>query len=278
MPEVDLSVIGRKRGPVTFEYTWQDVVLYALGVGAGTDELQFIYENAPGGLKVLPSFCVVAAMKAFPFAEDEIEWPFFIHAEQVIRLHRPLPPSGKITQVSEVTDIFDKGKAAIIRFSINGVSEDGEPLYDTDWVVFYLGAGGFGGDPGPPADKIEPPHDKRPDFSVSYQVADNQAALYRLCGDLNPLHMDPAAARRAGFERPILHGLCTYGFATRAIVNGLLKGEVDRLRQFKARFKDVVHPGDTLTTEGWRDGDRCLIQVKSQRATVIGEAEAIIDL
>jgi len=277
MPEVDLSVIGRKRGPVTFEYTWRDVVLYALGVGAGADDLSLVYERAEGGLKVLPSFCVVPAMKAFPLAKEEIEWPLFIHGEQNIRLHRPLPTSGKITQVGEVTDIFDKGKGAVYHILITGTAEDGGPLYDADWVVFYLGAGGFGGDPGPPSKKVEMPHERPPDFSVSYQVAENQAALYRLSGDVNPLHLEPAAAQGAGFDRPILHGLCTYGFATRAIVNGLLNGEAEPLKEFKARFSDVVYPGDTLTTEGWRDGDRYLIQVKSQRATVINQAVAIMD-
>ncbi len=277
MPEVDLSVIGRKRGPVTFEYTWQDVVLYALGVGAGAGDLSFVYEHAPGGLKVLPSFCVVAAMKAFPLAREEIEWPLFIHGEQAIRLHRPLEPSGKISQVGEVTDIFDKGKGALYRIRITGTAEDGGTLYDADWVVFYLGAGGFGGDPGPPAPKIEFPQDRKPDFSVSDRVAENQAALYRLSGDVNPLHLDPAAAKGAGFDRPILHGLCTYGFATRAIVNGLLDGEADRLLEFKARFSDVVYPGDTLTTEGWQENDHYLIQVRSQRAIVINQAVADVN-
>jgi acyl dehydratase len=278
MPEVDLSVIGRKRGPVPFEYTWQDVVLYALGVGAGADDLSFVYEHAEGGLKVLPSFCVVAAMKAFPLTKDEIEWPLFIHGEQTIRLHRPLPTSGKITQVGEVTDIFDKGKGALYHVRITGAAEDGGPLYDADWVIFYLGAGGFGGDPGPFAQKVEMPRDRKPDFSVSDRVAANQAALYRLSGDVNPLHLDPTAAKRAGFDRPILHGLCTYGFATRALVNGLLGGEPDRLREFKARFSDVVYPGDTLTTEGWKDGDRYLVQVRSQRAIVINQAVASLYL
>jgi acyl dehydratase len=111
-----------------------------------------------------------------------------------------------------------------------------------------------------------------PDFSVSYKVPENQAALYRLSGDLNPLHLDPEAAKRGGFDRPILHGLCTYGFATRAIVNGLLEGDTTRLKEFKARFSDVVYPGETLTTQGWKTNQGYIIQVKTDRAVVISHA------
>jgi acyl dehydratase len=274
MSSVDLSVIGKKTKPVVFEYTWKDVVLYALGVGASADELPFVYENAPHGLKVLPSFCVVPAIRAFPYPGDNIEWSRFLHGEQTIRLSRPFPPEGKTVQVGEVTDIFDKGKGAVYHIQITGHTEDGRHLYDVEWVIFYVGAGGFGGDPGPKSEPLNPPEGVEPDFSLSYKVAENQAVLYRLNGDLNPLHLDPEAAKRGGFDRPVLHGLCTFGFATRAIVNGPLGGDVARLKEFKARFSGVVYPGETLTTQGWKEKGRYIIQAKSDRAVVISNAMA----
>ena len=149
MSEVDLSVIGKKTEPIIFEYTWKDVVLYALGVGASAEDLDFVYENTPGGLKVLPSFCVVPAMRAFPVRGNQVDFSRFLHGEQTIRVPAPLPPEGRFVVVGEVTDIFDKGKAAVYHIKISGRSEDGRHSFETYWDNFYLGAGGFGGDPGP---------------------------------------------------------------------------------------------------------------------------------
>ncbi len=276
MCKVDLTVIGTKTEPIVFEYTWQDVVLYNIGVGASEKDLALVYENAPGGLKVLPSFCVVPAMRAFPRLGDDLEWSLMLHGEQAIRLSQPLPPQGKIIQVGEVLNIYDKGKGAVYRVRIKGRTEEGKDLYEAEWSIFYLGAGGFGGDPGPKAEKILPPEGAKPDFSISEKVADNQAVIYRLSGDYNPLHLDPEAAARGGFDRPILHGLCTYGFATRAIVNELLDGDVARLKEFSARFSDSVYPGDTLTTEGWKSGDGYIIQTRTDRSIVLSNARAVI--
>ncbi len=277
MSNVDLSVIGKKTEPRIFEYTWKDVVLYALGVGATAEELSYVYENAADGLKVLPSFCVVPAIRAFPDVGKNVDWSRMLHGEMTICLARPIPTEGKIIQVGEVTNIFDKGKGAVYHIQITGQTEDGGHLYDVDWVIFYVGAGGFGGDPGPKAEPIDPPHGVAPDFSISYKVAENQAALYRLSGDLNPLHLDPEAAKRGGFDKPILHGLCTYGFATRAIVNGPLQGDVNRLKEFKARFSDPVYPGDTLTTRGWKIDQGYIIQVNTESAVVISNSMVIVD-
>jgi acyl dehydratase len=277
MGNVDLSVIGNKTEPHVFEYNWKDVVLYALGVGATAKELSFVYENVPGGLKVLASFCVVPAIRAFPKLGENLEWSLMLHGEHTIKLSRPIPPGGKIVQIGEVTNIFDKGKGAVYHIQITGETEDGNHLYDVDWVIFYVGAGGFGGDPGPKAEPLNPPEGEDPDFSISYEVADNQAALYRLSGDLNPLHLDPDAAKRGGFDQPILHGLCTYGFATRAIVNGPLDGDVERLKEFRARFSDPVYPGDTLTTQGWKVDGGYIIQVKADERVVLTNALAAVN-
>ncbi len=277
MGKIDLSVIGKKTEPRVFEYTWKDAILYALGVGATADELSFVYENASGGLKVLPSFCVVPAIRAFPNFGEDIEWSRMLHGEHTIRLSQPIPPQGKLIQTGVITDIFDKGKGAVFHAKISGETEDGQHIYDAHWAIFYIGAGGFGGDPGPKTEPLNPPEDVKPDFSISYQAAENQAALYRLSGDLNPLHLDPEAARRGGFDQPILHGLCTYGFATRAIVNELLGGDVARLKGFSARFSDVVYPGDTLTTEGWKSGSGYIIQTRTDRSIVLTNARAVIE-
>jgi len=266
--------MGKKTEPSVFQYTWRDVVLYALGVGATAEELSFVYENAAGGLKVLPSFCVVPAIRAFPYLSEDIEWSLMLHGEHAIKLFRPIPPEGRIVQVGEVASIYDKGKGAVYNIQIRGQTENGDPIYDVNWVLFYVGAGGFDGDPGPKAEPLNPPKGVNPDFSISDKVSKNQALIYRLSGDLNPLHLDPDAAKRGGFEKPILHGLCTYGFATRAIVNGPLEGDVNRLKEFKARFSASVYPGDTLTTHGWKIDQEYIIQVCTERSVVISNAIA----
>jgi acyl dehydratase len=277
MSKVDLSVIGTKTEPIVFEYSWKDVVLYHIGVGANEKDLALVYEGAPGGLKVLPSFCVVPAMKAFPFLGDNLEWSLMLHGEQVIRLSQPLAPQGRIIQVGEVLNIYDKGKGAVYRIRIKGWTEKEEDVYAAEWSIFYVGAGGFGGDPGPKAERVEPPEGVEPEFSISEKVAANQAAIYRLSGDINPLHLDLEAARRGGFDRPILHGLCTYGFATRVIVSKLLGGDVARLKEFSARFSGVVYPDDILTTEGWRSDKGYIIQARTDRSIVLSNARALIE-
>ncbi|MFO7708025.1 MAG: MaoC/PaaZ C-terminal domain-containing protein [Desulfobacterales bacterium] len=277
MPKIDLNLIGRKSEPKTFDYTWKDVVLYALGVGATAQELDWVYESAPAGLKVLPSFCVVPAIYAWPDMGADFQWPYALHGEQRTRWHRPLPASGRIVQAGEVVDIYDKGKGALIRVRVSGKLPAGEALFEAEWSLFYLGGGGFGGPHGPKTEPIAPPEGVAPDFSVDFPVAENQAALYRLNGDVNPLHIDPAAACLAGFDRPILHGLCTYGFATRAIIQGLLDGQHERLREFNTRFSGPVFPGDTLTVEGWLDHGRCIVEARTRRSVVLTNAVALID-
>ncbi len=277
MKELDWSTVDRE--PMTYEvqYTWKDAVLYALGIGAQIDELPFIYENAPGGLKVFPSFAVMAERWLIGHFAKQVEGNRFLHGEQMIRLRHPIPAQGKIISTGRVADVFDKGKAAVIHFLSQGHTEDGTHLFDIEHVAFHVGAGGFGGDPGPRSAPLNPPEGTRPSFSLSYPIPENQAALYRLSGDLNYLHIDPEYAKRGGFPRPILHGLCTYGYATRAILYGLCHGDVGRFKEFKARFSDVVFPGDTLTTEGWKVAEgRFIIQARTERAVVISSAYAVV--
>ena len=276
MTRVDLSLIGTQTEPVVFEYTWEDVVLYNIGVGANATDLTLVYENAVGGLKVLPSFCIVPAIRAFPYLGDNIEWSLMLHGEQVVRLFQPLASEGKLIQVGEVLNIYDKGKGAVFKIRVKGRKDNNEDVYEAEWSIFYVGAGGFGGDPGPKTERVAPPDGIEPDFSISEKINDNQAIIYRLSGDVNPLHIDPDAAKRGGFDRPILHGLCTYGFATRVIVNKLLEGDVNRLKEFRARFSDVVYPGDILTTEGWKADDGYIIQARTERSVVLSNARAVV--
>ena len=248
------------------------------GSGPRPTSFPFIYENTPGGLQVFPSFAAKASGKLIIDFSREVEGFRFLHGEQGIRLHRPIPPEGKIMAASRVADVYDKGKAAVIRFLTEGRTEDGAPLFDVEHIAFHVGAGGFGGDPGPKSESINPPEGVAPDFSISYPIPENQAALYRLSGDLNPLHLDPEFARRGGFDRPILHGLCTYGYATRAILHGLCDGEVTRFKEFKARFSGAVYPGETLFTEGWRESEgRYIIRARTERAVVLSNAYAVVN-
>ncbi len=274
MPDVDLSVIGRPMGPVVTEYTWKDVVLYALSVGATPDELSLVYESAPGGLKVLPSFATVAILELALANLGDIDIARLLHGQQKVRVHRPIPPAARISHTGRVTGIHDKGHNAVYEVQFEAVLDDETPVYDAEVVVLYMGAGGFGGDRGPKAERVSPPEGVVPDFTITERLATNQAALYRLNGDANPIHIDPDVARSVGLDRPILHGLCTYGFATRAVVNGAMGGDPDRLREFRARFTGIVYPGDWLTTEGWKVDGSWVVQSRTERGIVLGDGVA----
>lgn len=253
-----LDLIGKKFGPIPFTYTWKDAVLYALSIGAQTEELPFLYENVAGGLRVFPSFGTIMGHDVFIglFKDVQVDFSRFIHGEEAITLYRPIPPSGTVLVDAEIVNVYDKGSGALITWRMKAVTEREGLLLEAEHGVFYVGAGGFGGKPGPKAKAVEIPEGRGPDFAVSYYVPENQAALYRLNADLNPLHIDPDFARKGGFSRPILHGLCTYGYATRAILHGSCDGDVARFKEFMARFSGPVYPGNTLITEGWKDKDK----------------------
>jgi acyl dehydratase len=274
MVKIDMDSVGEtKEG--TFQYDWKTCALYNLGIGAQAEDLPFVYERVKGGMKVFPSFATIVAGSGllFPKGTDFVR---LLHGEQLIRLYTPFDPSGIIKTKGVIEHIYDKGKAAVIHVKISGYSQENAHIFDTKYVFFVVGSGGFGGDPGPKSEPINPPEGVEPDFSSSYQTSKNQAAFYRLNGDFNPLHIDPDFAKKAGQPKPILHGLCTYGIATRAIVNGLCDGDVSRFKEFSARFKDVVFPGETLITEGWKDDGRYIIQVRKENTIVLGNAYAIV--
>lgn len=249
---INLDVVGKKTAPKKHAYTWRDTVLYALGVGAKLpDELDYLFEM--NGPKVLPTFAVVPSFTALHgiVLDLKVNLMAVLHGEQTVIQHKPIPPNGEFSTVAEVTGIYDKGKGALVVVECKTADDKGEPVFDNIFSIFVRGEGGFGGERGPEALSADPPEGKAPDFSFTERTSAEQAALYRLSGDLNPLHISPQMAKVAGFDQPILHGLCTYGHAGRAIVNKLCGGDAANFKSFAARFAGVVFPGEELTTQGW---------------------------
>ncbi|WP_432040254.1 MaoC/PaaZ C-terminal domain-containing protein [Streptomyces cucumeris] len=245
--------------PRTTALRWghKDIQLYHLGIGAGTpatdpDELRYTLESR---LHVLPSFATVAgggmALAGGMGAPGiDVDLAAVLHGGQSVTLHRPIPVDGRATQTSKVAAVYDKGKAAVIVLRTEATDDDG-PLWTCDTRIYVRGEGGFGGERGP-SDRVEPPA-REPDHTVERAIRDDQALLYRLSGDWNPLHADPDFAKGAGFDRPILHGLCSYGMVLKAVVDTALDGEVARVRSYATRFAGVVFPGETLCVRMWRE-------------------------
>ncbi|HEX9336915.1 MAG TPA: MaoC/PaaZ C-terminal domain-containing protein [Pseudonocardiaceae bacterium] len=259
---MDLSIIGQERGPWTRSWTADDALLYALGVGAGQDdptrELAYTTENTAGVTQVaLPTYAIVLAQFGGPqLGLTGIDFTQLLHAEQSLTVHRPLPVAGSVELTSMITDIFDKGSGALIVTSTTG-TVDGAPVFTTRSSVFVRGAGGFGGERGPSSQYAAP--DRAADAESRFHTSVNQALLYRLTGDRNPLHSDPAFAAAGGFDRPILHGLATYGIAVRLLVNEFCAGDPSKLSTVEGRFTKPVTPGDELVVSAWRDGEDAVI-------------------
>lgn len=254
---LNLDAVGKSLGPETFEYTADDAILYAIAVGVPHDELQFVYEN---GLKVLPTFAVIPVRggKLNIHGLLNLDFTKLLHGENRVELYKPLPPKAKIAATATVKAIYDKGKGATVVTETAANDEKGELLFKNISTIFVRGAGGFGGERGPSGPKNEPP-DRKPDAVISMETQKNQAQLYRLCGDKNPLHVDPNFAKLAGFDIPILHGLCTYGHCGRAVLKAFCDNDPARMKSFEVRFSGVVYPGETITTEMWREGDNKVI-------------------
>jgi acyl dehydratase len=256
--------IGAHIGEVSFAWTSSNVLLYHLALGAGPDELRYTYER---DLVVVPTFATVAANlrvfepPALSFPGVEIDLAKVLHGKQEITLHGPIPIEGKAVARSRIADVFDKGKAAVIVQEVDVTSADGSPLWTARSSIFARGEGGFGGSRGP-SDRVEWPS-RDPDFVLETPTLPQQALLYRLCGDRNPLHADPAFASAAGFPSPILHGLCTYGIVARVLINEFLDGDPSRVASFATKFAGVVFPGETLRTRVWRGDDRLLVSTSA---------------
>jgi acyl dehydratase len=276
---VNLDVVGKPIPSPPFRYGPDQVILYALGIGAGPEDIAFLYEK---GLKVYPTFAVVPFMPAFFgkfMKEAGINLSGLLHGEQKVILHKPIPPSAALEATLYCQSIYDKGdKGAVIDVRMESRTANGELLFENLAKVIDRTAGNFGGERGPEGEKHEPPAGRAPDFKISQTTAATQAALYRLSGDKNPLHIDPVFARKLGFDRPVLHGLCTFGFTGRAVLKALCDNDPCRLKSLSGRFMNPVFPGDTLITEGWRAREvRSILRTSNQAgATVLGNVVAEI--
>lgn len=246
----------------TISWSSKDALLYAVGIGAGQDDLAFTTENTKDTAQVVyPTFAVVAgAGTASPGKSSMSQIGTFnpallVHGSQAITFHRPIPVEATATTQDKVVAMYDKGKAAVVFTEAEVKLESGEPLWTTRSSAFIRGEGGWGGERGPSGPQNEPPADTAPDHEITLQTSIDQAFVYRLSGDRNPLHTDPSFAAMGGFDRPILHGLCTYGFTGRALLDALVDGDVTKFHHIEGRFSSPVMPGDALTIRAWRTGD-----------------------
>jgi len=269
---LNLKSIGEKIGPLTKEYTWKDVVLYALGVGAGFDELEYCYER---DLKVVPSFSIGAVFDFLAAAATNANADLsgILHGEQDIIFHAPIPVEGTLTTEGAITHLYDKGAdtGALVVAEADTYHSDGQRLFTNIFTLFCRKDGGFGGE-NAPKQEVEFP-DRDPDFVERATPSDDQPLLYRLSGDVFMLHVDPEFARQVGYEKPIMHGLCTHGYACRAVIKHLFPGEPERISRFRVRFSKTLYPGVALKTQIWKAGDgRALFR------TLNGEnGEVVID-
>jgi acyl dehydratase len=281
------DILQQRTAARTFTYGDKDVMLYALGIGLGADpmnetELPFVYER---GLKVVPTAATVLAANNNRPAEgrpapelpaghrqSQMNFVMMVHGEQKVELHKPLPTAGTFTAESRTIGAWDKGegKGAVVANETVWTDEKGEKAATLTMSMFYRGDGGFGG----PTEGQPEPHavpTRAPDLTVDVSTRPDQALIYRLNGDRNPLHSDPEFAKRAGFPRPILHGLCTYGLTCRAVLQAITDYDPDQILSHQVRFSSPVFPGETITVDLWRDGKAISFEarIKDRGVTVI---------
>jgi len=248
---LNLDAVGKKIGPVKKDYTWKDVVLYALGVGAGFDELEYCFEQ---NLKVIPSFSIASVFEflAEVGINSNANLSGILHGEQDIFFHNKIPTEGTLITEGQITNMFDKGaeKGALVVAEAETYHSNGQKLFTNIFTLFCRKDGGFGGDPGP-SETVKFP-DRSPDYEEHAAPSLDQPLLYRLSGDIFQLHADPEFARASGFERPIMHGLCTHGYACRAVIKHLFPGEPERMTRFRVRFSRTLYPGTPIITQIWK--------------------------
>lgn len=272
---ISADLVGLTLPSITRTWAARDAILYALGVGARpAEDLDYVFEGR--GPKVLPTFAVIAGGAAMGMVMRDVDMrlEMLLHGEQSVELYRPLPAAAEVTVTGRITEVWDKGKAAVIGIESLGSDCDGD-LFRTHATLFVRGAGGFGGERGPTsADNGPPPREA--DITVACETRAEQGAIYRLSGDLNPIHIDPEFARKGGFPAPFMHGLCTYGIVGRAILRALCDDDPAKFLALRGRFADRVNFGDTITTRMWREASgRAVLQAETQDGrTVLSNAEA----
>ena len=281
---IDYDTLMNRDFPVVeHSYTQRDTIIYALGIGLGADslnegQLRFVYEK---DLQVLPTMAAILAYPGLWVREPDtgLDWERVLHGEQGVDFLRPLPVEGTVTAKTRVTGIVDKGegRGALIYTERTGIDKaTGEELFRVYHTSFARGDGGFGGPDGP-VRPVHPLPDRAPETICDLATIPQQAILYRLNGDPNPHNIDPASAKEAGFPRPILQGLCTYGIAGHAILETCCDYQPDRLASLHVRLSAPVYPGETVRTEIWQDGNTVSFRsLVPERETVVlnkGRAE-----
>ena len=267
---IDASAVGVKGEPSKRSWTSKDALLYSVGIGASLDDLQFATENTKDLVqKVYPTFAVIIGGGGTPMNKvGSFNPAMMVHGEQGIELLGEIPAGGEIESVGECTGIYDKGSAAVLEFASESKNvATGEVLLRTRTSLFCRGEGGFGGERGDKA-KLDFPG-RVADHQITYQTRADQALIYRLSGDRNPLHSDPSFAKMGGFDKPILHGLCTYGYTGRGLLASLCDSDPSRFRSMNARFSKPVYPGDELTVSMWVDGQSALFKTTNQDGDVV---------
>ena len=247
---LNLDAIGKKIGPMTKEYTWKDTVLYALGAGAGFEDLEYCYEK---DLKVIPSFGIITMYQFMPeMAASNMNLAGILHGEQEMIFHNPIPTEGTLTTEGQITNYYDKGegKGALVVSQSETCHSNGQKLYTSIGTVFARLDGGFGGKEAPKKEITFP--DREPDFVIEAQPLEDQPLIFRLSGDIFQLHVDAEFAKMSGFEKPIMHGLCTHGFACRALIQSLIPGEPEKARRMACRFTKPLYPGVPIKTLIWK--------------------------
>ena len=258
---INLDAIGIESEPHESFWDSKDCLLYSLGVGAGASdptgfELEFTTENTSDVTQqALPTMCVVlgATGRGGPLSNiGDVDYSKMVHGEQGILLHKPLPTNATVLSTSKIANIYDKEKAALVILETTAIdNSDGEKMFTNISKLFFRGEGGWGGDRGP-SEKFEFP-DRDADHVIKYSTRTDQALLYRLNGDRNPLHSDPSFAALGGFPKPILHGLCTYGFTGRALLHAICDGQPEKFRSMGGRFSSPVMPGEDLEIHIWTE-------------------------
>ena len=270
---INPEAVGATGKPRAIAWTSTDALLYAVGLGAGADDLQFSTENSIDvAQSVYPTFPVIflgrepgssamAQLGAFDLA-------MAVHGSQALTLHRPTPVDGRALVVDRIAAIYDKGKAAVVVTEDEATLESGEPLWTLRTSSFIRGEGGWGGERGPSGSANQQP-DREPHHESTVLTTPAQPYTYRLSGDRNPLHTDPKFAARAGFDRPILHGLCTYGMTARVLLRAFCDDDVSRFRHIEGRFSAPVIPGERLTVRAWRvDGGAAFTTSVAERVVI----------